>query len=129
MNGKIFDHSALLQYSAAPEVYRRTLLNVATRDGATLAVPASAYQVTIALRPAAQQTLFDLVTSPGIALHALSDRVDLENAAYLVAPHPELRRDVCAAHCCLIAVQTGWPIVTAEPHLYVPLGLAAEKMP
>ncbi|WP_433235808.1 hypothetical protein ACQPYK_25975 [Streptosporangium sp. CA-135522] len=129
MNGKVFDHSALSQFAAAPEVYRQTLLNVAMRDGATLAVPASAYQVTIALRPLVQSVLFDLVTSPGVALHVFGDRVDLENAAYLVAPHPELRRDVCAAHCCLIAVQTGWPIVTGEPQLYVPLGLEVEKMP
>ncbi|MBG0825840.1 hypothetical protein HS048_34725 [Planomonospora sp. ID91781] len=127
--GKIFDPSALLQYAAAPEGYQRTLLNVATRDGATLVVPASAYQVTIARRPRAQPMLFDLVTSPGVALHALSDRIDLENAAYLAAPYPELHRDVCAAHCCLVAVQTGWPIVTAEPELYLPLRLDVEKMP
>ncbi|MFD8559709.1 hypothetical protein ACFV1N_20710 [Streptosporangium canum] len=127
--GKIFDHSALLHYSASPEVYQETLLNVATRDGATLVVPASAYQVTVATRPAAQAALFGLVTSPGVALHALNDRIDLENAAYLAAPFPELHRDVCAAHCGLVAVQTGWPIVTGEPQLYVPLGLETEKMP
>ncbi|MEU9835606.1 hypothetical protein AB0D67_29070 [Streptosporangium sp. NPDC048047] len=128
-SGKIFDPSALLQYAAAPELYQRALLSVATRDGATLVVPASAYQVTIARRPTAQPMLFDLVTTPGVTLHALSDRLDLENAAYLAAPYPELHRDVCATHCCLVAIQTGWPIVTGEPQLYLPLGLSVEKMP
>ncbi|MCT9934812.1 hypothetical protein N5079_31860 [Planotetraspora sp. A-T 1434] len=132
MSGHVLDLDAVTHLIEGKSAYGRELVRQSSAYGVTLLIPALAVQV-LSLGPIAPR-LERFMNMSMVVVGPLSPDDATASGPYAQGmttrrPDAQMPEVLVAAHAVVHAVQRGWRIITATPHLYEGLDVRLEVLP
>lgn len=114
IGGRVLDASALVDVATGRSIYLRSFIRAAVAEGIALVVPATALQDAWAALDPDQRIFLDGFEAREVGV-AAPLTVEAAHSAGELGAQARGAYSTTAAHVVSLALQRGWPVLTADP--------------